>query len=144
MAFWLWRGGGLEKAPERIAKPFALHIAGDWVGAAAEWQRMGCPYERAMALMDGDEPAQRAALKIFEELGAKPAAELARRKLHEQGVRDLPRGPRASTRDNPAGLTNRELEVLELMAQGLANPEIAKKLFRSAKTVEHHVSAVCW
>jgi DNA-binding CsgD family transcriptional regulator len=142
MAFWLWRGGGLEKAPERIAKPFALHIAGDWVGAAAEWQRIGCPYERAMALMDGDEPAQRAALKIFEELGAKPAAELVRRKLHEQGVRDLPRGPRASTRDNPAGLTNRELEVLELMAQGLANPEIAKKLFRSAKTVEHHVSAV--
>jgi DNA-binding CsgD family transcriptional regulator/tetratricopeptide (TPR) repeat protein len=142
MAFWLWRGGGLERCPEGAAKPYALQIDGDWRAAAAEWERIGCPYERAMALMDGDETAQREALRIFEELGAKPAAEIVRRRLHEQGVRNLPRGPRASTRDNPAGLTDRELEVLALMAQGLANPQIAKKLFRSAKTVGHHVSAV--
>jgi DNA-binding CsgD family transcriptional regulator/tetratricopeptide (TPR) repeat protein/GTPase SAR1 family protein len=142
LAFWLWRGGQLQSCPQGIARPYALQIGGDWRAAAAEWERIGCPYERAMALMDGGVPAQREALKIFTDLGARPAAEMVRRMLHEQGVRHLPRGPRARTRENPAGLTERELEVLALMAQGLANPEIAKKLFRSAKTVEHHVSAV--
>jgi DNA-binding CsgD family transcriptional regulator/tetratricopeptide (TPR) repeat protein len=142
IAFWLWRGGQLQTSPKAIARPYALQISGDWRAAAAEWERVGCPYERAMALMDGDASAQREALKIFADLGARPATDIVRRKLHEQGVRHLPRGPRARTRENPARLTERELEVLDLMAQGLANPEIAKKLFRSAKTIEHHVSAV--
>jgi DNA-binding CsgD family transcriptional regulator len=141
-AFWLWRGGKLDRCPENAAKPYKLQITGDWQGAADEWARIGCPYERAMALMDGDEAAQRDALSIFDGLGAKPASAIVRRQLQEQGVRDLPRGPRSSTRENAAGLTARELEVLELMADGLANPDIAKRLFRSAKTVEHHVSAV--
>jgi DNA-binding NarL/FixJ family response regulator len=57
-------------------------------------------------------------------------------------VRGLPRGPRAATRENPAGLTAREVEVLELVAQGLRNAEIAKRLFLSEKTVGHHVSAI--
>jgi DNA-binding CsgD family transcriptional regulator len=142
VAYWLWRAGQLDHCPENAAKPYQLQIAGDWQGAAAEWARIGCPYERAMALMDGDETAQREALAIFEGLGAEPAAAMVRRHLQEQGLRIQPRGLNASTRDNPAGLTARELEVLELMAEGLANPDIAKKLYRSAKTVEHHVSAV--
>lgn len=37
----------------------------------------------------------------------------------------LPRGPRPATRENPAGLTNRELEVLPPLAEGLRNAEIA-------------------
>jgi DNA-binding NarL/FixJ family response regulator len=39
-------------------------------------------------------------------------------------------------------LTTRQLEVLELLAEGLSNAEIASRLFTSPKTVEHHVSAV--
>jgi DNA-binding CsgD family transcriptional regulator len=42
---------------------------------------------------------------------------------------------------NPAGLTNRQLEALALMAGGLSNAEIAERLFISPKTAEHHVSA---
>jgi DNA-binding NarL/FixJ family response regulator len=54
----------------------------------------------------------------------------------------MARGPRASTVANPAGLTLRELQILSLLTQGLSNTEIADRLARSEKTVEHHVSAV--
>ncbi|NIQ52695.1 MAG: hypothetical protein GWN71_04365, partial [Gammaproteobacteria bacterium] len=54
----------------------------------------------------------------------------------------LPRGPRPATRDNPAGLTPRQLQVLDLLAEGLSNQAIASRLHISTKTVEHHVSAV--
>jgi DNA-binding NarL/FixJ family response regulator len=52
------------------------------------------------------------------------------------------RGPRASTRANPAGLTQRELEVLVLLADGLRNAEIAERLYLTPKTVRHYVSAI--
>jgi DNA-binding NarL/FixJ family response regulator len=54
----------------------------------------------------------------------------------------LARGPRAATRENPAGLTARELEVLALLGEGLTNGEIAGRLVISEKTVGHHVSAI--
>ncbi|HEX3229796.1 MAG TPA: LuxR C-terminal-related transcriptional regulator [Pyrinomonadaceae bacterium] len=65
-----------------------------------------------------------------------------RKSLRDTGVRGIPRGPRPSTRENPAGLTNRQLEVLAFMAEGSSNAEIAERLFISAKTVDHHVSAI--
>jgi hypothetical protein len=55
MAFWQWRMGGEVPLHPWTAKPFALQIAGDWHGAAEEWEGRCCPYEQAMALMDGDE-----------------------------------------------------------------------------------------
>jgi DNA-binding NarL/FixJ family response regulator len=62
--------------------------------------------------------------------------------MRERGFRSVPRGPRARTRANPAGLTARELEVLELLALGLRNAQIAERLVLSERTVDHHVSAV--
>jgi DNA-binding NarL/FixJ family response regulator len=75
-------------------------------------------------------------------LGAHAAARRVARGLRERGVRDVRRGPRAATRENPAGLTARELEVVALVAEGLRNAEIAGRLFVSEKTVAHHVSAI--
>ena len=51
-------------------------------------------------------------------------------------------GPRPATRENPAGLTARQLDVLALLARGDRNADIAAKLFVSEKTVDHHVSAI--
>jgi DNA-binding CsgD family transcriptional regulator len=141
LAFWRWRAGEDVTLPDWIARPFALHIAGDWRAAAEEWERLGCPCEQARALADGDTDAQIAALHIFERLGAQPAAEALRQKMRAAGVR-APRKPRASTRANPFGLTSRQLDILRLLTEGLSNADIAARLHISAKTVDHHVSAV--
>jgi len=141
-AFWMWRAGGAPETNENIAAPYALQMSGDWRAGAEAWREIGCPYEEAMALADGDESAQRAALAVFEGLGAGPAAERLRQTLRATGVRGIPRGPRSSTKENPAKLTNRQIEVLALMVDGLGNAEIADRLFISARTVDHHVSAI--
>jgi DNA-binding CsgD family transcriptional regulator len=143
LAFWLWRAGGLADVPGHIAEPFALQIAGNWRAAADAWQALGCPYERAVALTECDsEDASRQALEIFERLGAAPMAAITRRKLRSSGVRGIPRGVQDRTRENPHGLTRRELQVLSLLAEGCRNADIARRLFLSEKTVGHHVSAI--
>ena len=142
LAYWQWRCGELESAPEWIAEPFALQIAGEARRAADAWNARGCPYEAARALAESDDEALlREALDVFESLGARPAAHGVRQALRERGV-SVPRGPRPSTRENPANLTARELEVLGLVADGLRNPEIAARLVVSKRTVDHHVSAI--
>jgi DNA-binding NarL/FixJ family response regulator len=104
---------------------------------------MGCVYEAALAHAHAeDEDSLRIALGDLQHLGAEPAAAIVARRLRERGARGLPRGPRPTTRKNPAGLTARELEVLELVSQGLRNSDIAERLFLSEKTVGHHVSAI--
>ncbi len=143
LAYWRWKTGDLSEAPPHAAQPYALQINGDWAGAAALWKALGCPYEAARALTEShDEGALRTALATFQHLGARPAAAHATRQLWELGALDIPRGPRPGTRSNPALLTPREFEVLELMATSITNNEIATLLFLSPKTIEHHVSAV--
>ena len=142
LGFWRWRAGERVRLPACAARPFARQIAGDWRRAAAAWERLGCPYERARALADGDDAAQLAALEIFDRLGARPDLERLRQRLRAGGVRHIPRGPRLSTRGNPFGLTAREAEIAALLARGLTNARIGARLHISPKTVDHHVSAI--
>jgi DNA-binding CsgD family transcriptional regulator len=143
LSYWAWRADPhLEVAANLIAEPYALMIEGDWKGAAAAWQQRGAPYERALALADGPEEALRESLSILEQLGAGPLAAIVRQRLRALGVHGIPRGPRASTRGNPAGLTSREVQVLSLLVHGHTNSELAHRLHVSNKTVEHHVSAI--
>lgn len=117
LAYLAWRVGALREAPAGCAEPFALQIAGDWRGAARAWERVGAPYEQASALADGDFDSQKAALEILDRLGARPLAAWLRQRMRQGGA-PVPRGARAATRSNPAGLTTREMEVLRLVAQG--------------------------
>ena len=143
LAAWLWRVGALQEPPADIAEPYATEISGDWRGAAGAWHTLGCPYEYACLLAwHGTEADQRQALTILEQLGAAPAARSLRRQMRVRGVRGIPRGSRPSTRGHPLGLTRREAEILALLADGLRSSSIAKRLFVSPKTVEHHVSAI--
>jgi DNA-binding NarL/FixJ family response regulator len=57
-------------------------------------------------------------------------------------VRGIPRGPNETTRANPAGLTTKEWEILALLAHGSSNAQLARRLHRSTKTIDHHVSAI--
>jgi DNA-binding NarL/FixJ family response regulator len=48
----------------------------------------------------------------------------------------------ATTRSNPYGLTDRQLDILRRLARGHTNAQIAAELVLSVRTVDHHVSAV--
>jgi DNA-binding NarL/FixJ family response regulator len=62
--------------------------------------------------------------------------------MRGEGMRRIPRGPRATTRQNRFGLTRREIEILGCLAEGLSNSRIGARLHVSPKTVDHHVSSV--
>jgi DNA-binding CsgD family transcriptional regulator/tetratricopeptide (TPR) repeat protein len=142
LSLWLWRAGALEKPPENVARPYLLEMSGDWRAAAAAWHRLGCPYERALALASGDRQAQLEALDLLTGMGSGPAADLVRRKLRAENTQGIPRGPRAATKGNPLGLTSRQIEILKLLGEDLSNKAIAQRLKISPKTVDHHVVAV--
>jgi DNA-binding CsgD family transcriptional regulator/tetratricopeptide (TPR) repeat protein len=143
LAYWRWCAGIVEEVPAGAAEPYALSIRGEWRRAADGWIELGCPYEAALALADADDDeGLRRAFDELQQLGARAAAAIVARGLRERGIRGLPRGPRRSTEQNPAGLTRRELEVLSLVAQGLRNAQIAEHLVVSEKTIDHHVSAI--
>ena len=122
--------------------PFAAGIEGDWATAADLWERAGNPYEQALELTEASDPEPaRAGLAVLDRLGAAASARMCRRRLRRAGV-PVPRGPRAATRANPGRLTDRQLEVLALLAEGRTNAEIAARLVVSHRTVDNHVAAL--
>jgi DNA-binding CsgD family transcriptional regulator len=139
----------LRRAGEPVAPfpgclpAFAAGITGDWAAAARRWEEVGNPYYQALELTESPDVAVASrGLRLLDRLGAVAAARLVRRRLRERGVRRLPRGPRATTRANPGRLTDRQLEVLALLAEGLTNAEIAARLYLSQRTVDNHVAAL--
>jgi len=134
------------RAMADYARGSALLATGD-AGAAAPvlrkamhaWQALAAPYEAARArhlmgvalrdLADEESAANEltASMRAFRELGATPAAREVARLLAPE---------------HPGGLTEREVEVLRLVATGRSNPEIAATLVLSEKTVARHLSNI--
>lgn len=143
LAVWLHRLG-LQAVPAvPVPEPFRSALAGRAEDAADWCHRAGEPFQEAMARADAADPAQRVrAVEQLDLLGATATADRVRADLRRDGVTQLPARPRASSVANPAGLTNRQLDVARLVARGLTNAEIAARLFISPKTTDHHVSAV--
>ena len=142
LCWWLHLAGDHRQVPAPVAGPFALMLAGQYSAAATAWQDLGCPLWSAYALAFS--PKTRDAqecLDILGHLGASAVRHAVLRARHGQGL-VVPRGPRPSSRANPAGLTAREVEVLGLIAEGLSYAEVADRLILSEKTVGHHVSSV--
>jgi DNA-binding CsgD family transcriptional regulator len=123
---------------------------GPWSAAVDAWDGLGRPYRAAdarlraaeVALADGDRSAAgdhlRVAVRQASGLGAR--ALLSEIELLARSSR-LDVGARSSV-PAVAGLTERETEVLRLVAAGRSNKDIAVELFISAKTVSVHVSNV--
>ncbi len=143
-ALWLARLGLLTVDVPNAPEPWSLELAGEHRRAATEWEARGCRFDAAVALAtSGDPEACREAVDRFTELGSDVAADRARGILRAAGQQVPPRPRiRRTTREHPAGLTARESEVLELLAEGLTNAQIASRLFLSTRTVDHHVSSV--
>src|SRR5947207_5246252 len=114
----------------------------DWSAAADAFGEVGWDYDRALmlSLLD-DEESLLESIEIARRLGSEPLARRVARRLRDLGVR-VPLGPRQATRANPAGLTARQLQVLNLLLDGLTNAEIAERLVVSPRTAEHRGNAV--
>jgi DNA-binding CsgD family transcriptional regulator len=135
-------GAGTSTGPaEGPTTPYQLESGGEWHAAAAEWERLGCPYDAAIARLGGDATAVQSALATFRRLGARAAARRAQKRLTELGG-PATRGRANHSKTDPHGLTRRQREVAELLAAGNSDAAIAAVLHLSIRTVGHHVEAI--
>jgi DNA-binding CsgD family transcriptional regulator len=142
LLFWQSKARAVDSNCGGIAEPYRLILTGEWQAAADAWEKIGMPYEQALCLAEGSDEALLQALAIIDRLGACPLETIVRKRLRERGVRGVPRGPREATRSNPKGLSEKEFEVLALLVEGCSNAHMARRLHRSTKTIDHHVSAI--
>jgi DNA-binding CsgD family transcriptional regulator len=145
LGVWLGRAGRRRTVANLGAEPFASWNRGEPLRAAAGFVSLGCPYEAASAqASSGDTASLRLAMATFDRLGAAPAAQRVAAELRTRGVRVARRSDRGGAAAEPSrgGLSEREVEMLRLVAAGFTNPQIATTLYISRKTAEHHVSNI--
>jgi DNA-binding NarL/FixJ family response regulator len=96
----------------------------------------------ARAGRDGEaRPLGREALELYRQSGATGDADRAGARLRSAGLRMGARGSRARPKWGWESLTEAELGVVRLVAEGRSNPEIAERLYLTRRTVRAHVSS---
>ncbi|WP_040491485.1 ATP-binding protein [Ilumatobacter nonamiensis] len=135
LGFWSMRCFG-EPGVADAPGPVGREIGGDLPGAADDWDRRGMPFHAALVRADLADPPVVDVESALTALGAMGSLRAVRRRWAERGV-VVP-----DENAHPSGLTDRQLEVLALVAAKCTNAEIAEKLFISTKTAGHHVSAI--
>jgi ATP/maltotriose-dependent transcriptional regulator MalT len=144
-------GVAVPAAFGQSALPAQQHeLDGDSAAAMAMHETIGTPMEAVFVGLCA--PATQAppllvrGLEICSDIGARAGSAAIRKRADALGVTNaLPkvkRGPYKAVRNHPLGLSAKEVEVLVLMIEGANNPEIATRVNRSRRTIEHHVSAI--
>ncbi len=141
-AFWLRKARSQCLTVAQPYEGFDTSTKQKALQAACTWKKLCRPYEQAIILFEGNEASKREAISIIHDLGAAAVYEKMKQEMRVSGIRSIPRGIRKTTRLNPAGLTEREMDILPLLKDGLQNREIASRLYISAKTVDHHISSI--
>jgi DNA-binding CsgD family transcriptional regulator len=149
----------LTMAAAELARIDDHACAETWALAAKHWARLCCPYflayarwRQAEALLAGRGRRRAATAALAEShrtatrLGAVPLAQetlrlAVRARLDLADAPDGAGGP-VPERLTAVGLTDRETDVLRLLAEGRTNRQIARSLFISESTVSIHVSRV--
>jgi len=119
----------LGPTPERAAQAQSLTAAAPWPWLGA---LLGCWRGELLA----DQQAAHAARALFERIGADLGVHRTERVLRRLGA-SPPSDAGAATPLSP-----RELEVAGLVAEGLSNPAIARRLYLSRPTIAHHVAHI--
>ncbi len=140
--YWRCKKLGLKMPENDSYEGFNIGSPESLRRSATYWKNINCRYQQALILFEGIENDKKEALSIMHSLGADAVYEKMKREMREAGIKNIPRGIRNTTRSNRAHLTEREIDVLRLLKEGLQNKEIAERLFISAKTVDHHISAI--
>jgi len=139
--FWLHKVRGINIRGEAVGGHHTPHQPEDYL-KPLYWKKTGCPYMHAMTLFLGNDEEKREAIAMVQRLDADVVYDKLKQEMRAEGIKKIPRGIRKTTIANPAQLTGREMDVLQLLREGMQNKEIAGKLFISAKTVDHHISNI--
>jgi DNA-binding CsgD family transcriptional regulator len=162
-ALWLARlGGAADAALTHYDAELEAAVAAEldarrgtgpdaWLLAASAWERSSRPFEWVIALLGAAESAYAVgdrqvgrrtleeAIEAARRLGSSPLMERAERLARRARIRVTVPSTRGA---GGSQLTPREVEVLQLLAEGRTNPQIAQQLFISPKTVGIHVQRV--
>jgi len=143
-AFWLYKARYQRIFLQEYAEGYDAYTTKSSLAASEYWNQSGCAYEQALTLFEGNSDDKRKAISMIHSLGANAVYEKMKFEMRNSGIKSIPRGARKSTLSNTALITQRELDILQLLNEGLQNKEIASRLFISPKTVDHHISSILY